>query len=555
MAAVSKIRLRRSAAQLHALAKVEREIRATDPHLRRKYIRDFNNAYTSYSEILSADQLTRELTSANIVLVGDYHALPQCQQFTSELIEKLIASGRQVVLGLEMIFARDQRILNDWQAGLITDEQLRHRLRHDVEWGYDWVPLRDLLLRARGAGARIYGLDCLPRGDLRRIALRDRHAAHKIEDIRSDHPEAVIVTLFGESHLAPAHLPKYVRQLLPKERVLTVLQNVDALYWQASGERVHPIRSVRVDRDTVCVFNASPLEKYESYRQCLDRWRQDRPGRPDLAPTFYNLVEALLRFLNISQYAPVHGPLVDLLPELISVEDSPCLPRILETTNLPAWKSRHSEETVAYVQQRLAESGCCYLSAQNTLFVRQFEMGSAAEEAARFVCLSNWGEAGLANDAGDPEMLFYRSCLQHALVEYGSRVLCPSREPVREYDLYVLYGQEREEVELDTDFSYREYVQLIDFIVLHRDFECHARQYCLVPDLIREGRSYTGSRAAFTSRWLGRLLGCELYDAYLKGVVGKRNIRKLFLKQIADPKAAYFKLVRLCRKQRRTLDA
>ena len=71
-------------------------------------------------------------------------------------------------------------------------------------------------------------------------------------------------------------------------------------------------------------------------------------------------------------------------------------------------------------------------------------------------------------------------------MEYGSRVLCPSREPVREYDLYVLYGQEREEVELDTDFSYREYVQLIDFIVLHRDFECHARQYCLVPDLIRE---------------------------------------------------------------------
>jgi len=80
-----------------------------------------------------------------------------------------------------------------------------------------------------------------------------------------------------------------------------MLQNVDPLYWQASGEALDSIHAVQVDDGTICVFNATPLEKYESYRQCIDRWRQERTGSPDVAPTFYNLVDALFRFLNIDK--------------------------------------------------------------------------------------------------------------------------------------------------------------------------------------------------------------------------------------------------------------
>src|SRR5512146_2360636 len=86
MAAPSRIRMRRSAAQLHALAKVEREIRATDHHPRRKYLRDFTEAYTQYSKVLEPKQLAAEFVNADILLVGDYHALPTCQQFAAELV-------------------------------------------------------------------------------------------------------------------------------------------------------------------------------------------------------------------------------------------------------------------------------------------------------------------------------------------------------------------------------------------------------------------------------------------------------------------------------------
>jgi hypothetical protein len=53
--------------------------------------------------------------------------------------------------------------------------------------------------------------------------------------------------------------------------VVTVLQNVDSLYWQvADGSGPHP-RAVRVSEDVICVFNATPMEKYESFQAYLER--------------------------------------------------------------------------------------------------------------------------------------------------------------------------------------------------------------------------------------------------------------------------------------------
>src|SRR5437879_5851760 len=52
MSSTANLRSRRSAVQLHALAGVEREIRAQDSHSRRKYLREFNEAYRSYNSLL-----------------------------------------------------------------------------------------------------------------------------------------------------------------------------------------------------------------------------------------------------------------------------------------------------------------------------------------------------------------------------------------------------------------------------------------------------------------------------------------------------------------------
>src|SRR5437870_11437271 len=68
MASTASLRSRRSAAQLHALAGVEREIRANDHNGRRKYLLDFSQAFRSYDSVLASEQLSELLQKSDIIL-------------------------------------------------------------------------------------------------------------------------------------------------------------------------------------------------------------------------------------------------------------------------------------------------------------------------------------------------------------------------------------------------------------------------------------------------------------------------------------------------------
>ena len=260
MASTANLRSRRSAAELHALAGLERKIRMLDSHGRRKYLREFSQAYRDYETVLDSEQLRNTLATADVILIGDYHALPAAQRQAASLIEqRALVGDRPVVLGVETIFARDQHILDEWWRREIEESELRQRIRFDLDWGYDWTPFYELLVTARDNADALYALDCMPREDLRKIGARDRHAAIKVAEIRQRLPEAVIFVLFGESHLAPGHLPTLVREQVPSAKILTVLQNNDALYWRAAGEKADRVEAVRVNDDVDLHFQCDAV--------------------------------------------------------------------------------------------------------------------------------------------------------------------------------------------------------------------------------------------------------------------------------------------------------
>src|SRR5580658_10283268 len=405
MATTGILRARRSAAQRHAIASVEREIRAIDQASGRKYLRDFRDAYRSYQRVLAPSDVRREIAKAGTVLVGDYHALPNSQRYLASLLRDYEFHQRPIVLGVETIFSRDQHILDEWFRGEIEEDELRQRIRFDLDWSYEWPPFDELLVTAREHADAVYGLDCMPREDLRKIGARDKHAADKIAEIHQRHPHAVILVLFGESHLAPQHLPHVLRERLPDQRVLSVLQNVDALYWQSTEAQQERVEAVRVSDDVVCVFNSTPLEKYESYRLCLLRWNQEDQRPLDIAPTIYNLIDSLLRFLDVNRYSSHNGTqpkfLVDLLPEVHWGSSDARLRRLLSrVTSEP--------ERIAAMLQKVESRGCVYLPAINAFYVREFQMTYAAEEASRFLHHACRGlplrRTGRAIATGEPDM-------------------------------------------------------------------------------------------------------------------------------------------------------
>jgi hypothetical protein len=517
MVSTDNLRLRRSATELHALASVEREIRAQDSNGRRKYLREFSQAFDSYDSLLDKQQIGNALAVADLVLIGDYHALPAAQRYAASLIEqRALAGDRPVVLGVETIFARHQHILDEWWRREIDESELRQRTRFDLDWGYDWASFYELLIAARDHGEGIYGLDCMPRENLRKIGERDRHAAAKIAEIRERHPEAVIFVLFGESHLAPGHLPLVLHKALREAKILTVLQNVDALYWRAAGEPVEKVDAVRVDDNVVCVFNATPLEKYESYRLFLDQWSRCDTG-PDYAPTIYNLIDSLANFLEINRYSPHNGTqpkfLVDMLPEVHGHASDAMLRRLVSRKGIP-------EQHMASLLARVEERGSAYFPEVNAFYVREFQLMYAAEDAARFLHHACRGLPrrrdghGLTGNGADrdnfsgpnspptPLDAFFTQVIENCVAYFGSRVLYPARPAA----------------EMANSFS-PSYAacERAALAAIRRDDE----------DMIE----------AASQEW-GYRLGSMLYDAYLAGKATPSGLRRLFLAHLDELGAA-----------------
>jgi uncharacterized iron-regulated protein len=519
MATQTNLGSRRNAAQMHALASVEREVRANDSSGRRKYLRDFSNAFRSYESVIDSQQLTTMVGAADVILIGDYHALPSAQRFAATLLEQRAQPGdRPVVLGVETIFSRHQHILEEWWRREIDEEEFRQRIRFDLDWNYEWPPFYELLVTAREHADAVYGLDCMPREDLRKIGARDKHAADKIAEIHQRHPNAVILVLFGESHLAPQHLPRVLRGRLPGQRVLTVLQNVDALYWQSTEVQQERVEAVRVSDDVVCVFNSTPLEKYESYRLCLSRWNQEGEQKPDLGPTIYNLIDSLLRFLDVDRYSSHNGTqpkfLIDLLPEVHCGSSDARLRRLLSRVTGDA-------ERIEAMLRKVEARGSVYLPAINAFYIREFQMTCAAEEASRFLHHACRGlplrRNGHGVAAGEPTDRFYARTLEHALAYFGSRVLYPARPAISDQEA--------------CEFS-RTACERLMHDALHSDrikFDALAQK-------------------------LGYTLGSQLYDAYLRGCVSRSVLRHLFLARIeksGKARQTCFEVVRKVRGSRK----
>jgi hypothetical protein len=269
------------------------------------------------------------------------------------------------------------------------------------------------------------------------------------------------------------------------------------------------VDAVRVNDDVVCVFNATPLEKYESYRLCLDQWSRCDTG-PDFAPTIYNLVDSLAAFLEINRYSPHNGTqpkfLVDMLPEVHGNPSDAMLRRLFARKGM-------SEQQLRAMLASVEERGSAYLPQLNAFCVRQFQMMHAAEDAARFLhhaCrglpdrvsdLDAKGNADAYSNAALDADAFYTRVVEEAVAYFGSRALYPSRpEPEGE-----------------------------DFAGLSRAGVEKAAQAAI-----------RGSKEKFESlaqSW-GYRIGSQIYSAYLAGKVRPAAVRRLFLAHLDEPELA-----------------
>jgi Haem-binding uptake, Tiki superfamily, ChaN len=313
----SKQRLRQVAElQREAVRRIQTDIGEIHPSPSRKYIQEFTDEFGVFESVCHPDAILRQALDASLIWVGDYHALAKSQIYVVDLLKEVAQRKENVTLAVEPIFARSQEILDQWMSGMISEHEFLDRIRYHEEWGCDWTGYKAIFETARELGIKVYGVDCHPRSDMRRIGRRDLGVARRIVRLLQNDPTQTLVVVFGESHLARKHLPGRVRAILGRRGVqlkeLLILQNIDALYWKLQESGRVDARAVRVNKTCYCVFNATPIEKYESFRQYLHRCiEEDSTG--DWTLLAQTLLEVMMNFLDIKKNALVvdHMPTID----------------------------------------------------------------------------------------------------------------------------------------------------------------------------------------------------------------------------------------------------
>jgi len=520
--------------QKRAVDKLKREISITDKKSGSRYIREFSREFKDYEELSSKAELMRDAQRADIIYIGDYHTLEGAQRFAANLIEELAGKGRGLIVGLEIFYGRNQRALDQYLRGEIDEDTFLRRVRFDLEWGCDWESYRAILQVTRRYNIPTFGLDSYPRYDMRLISRRDYAAAKKMVDLVMRHPDTTLVVVIGESHLASNHLPGKTRHLLNLhgvgKRDLVIVQNIDSIYWKLAQKGLEQTEVVKVGHNKYCVFNASPLAKYQSYRQTIEIWQSEEDER-DLSSTVYGLIDTLLSFLKVNKFNYCLSReerclkyLIDDYPEVYSDGDGEIYQEILLSQRLDT-------ELVCQALDHIERFGSCFVPRINAIFIKDLDIVRVAEEAAHFVRHAFCRELYEDVDRSYPTVYdrFYALVIAEALAYFSSKLICPNRAPALKPgpigSFKALHPSKN-----GSNNGHSNTASLIDFLEAHDSLIAAPRRRNRLIEHIEQIMNHSLMTTAATD-YLGSHLGQRLYDLYNAGKITRLGIKKLFFKK------------------------
>ena len=475
------------------------------------YERRYARYVRGYQRRVDGAELDQRVAGAHVVYVGDYHTLPQAREAFSRLLRRT-PQERPLTIALELFQGRHQHFIDAFLRGAMDEDALlRHIGYHPHSMLGDWESFKPILELARTRGASVVAIDSSGRGTHRNPLInRDRYAAKRIAKQLNDHPEALLLTLVGELHIAPPHLPTQVRSLMTRNglRDLIIYQNCEKIYWEIEKKGLeHDVNIVRVAKGQYCLINTPPIVCQQSFLNWLDM--DEDMGRLD-APeqNFHEYTQIIATFFDL----PIDNALDEV--ELATVADLSFLERLQRRGDFSASDMRH-------IRRQILDSQSLYIPRARMVYLGDLSTNHAAEEGTHFlrhVCAGTQSEPRLLVDA------FYARCLEEALGFLGSKLINHRRRCA------TIASFER--ILRSRNSSARD-KQLARFVTMHGRLEEGARVrgmaavYGCSPDMFNAVTHAVGYR-----------LGNRLYYGLLSGELDKQEVRKLFFKNFAEEGAA-----------------
>ena len=364
----------------------------------------------------------------------------------------------------------------------------------------------------------------------------------RIVEARERDPGTLIAVLFGDLHVAPAHIPARIEALsrarkLPPPRQVLVFQNAEAVYWRLAELGIEQeTHAVRIAPDRFCLVNSTPLVQVQSYLN----WEMNQEeleesvglDEPRISSTVmtdqvHEIVRTICRFLEISEQGfddfTVH-----------TARDLDFLDRLAERGEI-------EEGDLAEFREQVERDESFFLVDGKLIYLGNLSLDHAAEEAAHYV---NTKLAGHERRPHDRVFDFYYRTMKEAIGFLGSKVIDHKRSCYHRAEFEGLLADTRGK---RLDGRLAQIRRVAKDVLAHLDFE--ERRHA------GESRGYPRFRNPYdrelaihlgTTHSLGYILGDRIHAALMSGAVRRAEVRRLFEETFEDPgrpREVYFEWV------------
>src|SRR5688572_20083197 len=83
-----------------AVRRIQDDICQLDPSPIRKYIEEFSSEFQTFQSVCKPQAILKEARKANLIWIGDYHALERSQTYAAQFIRDLAAHGVRVAVAV-----------------------------------------------------------------------------------------------------------------------------------------------------------------------------------------------------------------------------------------------------------------------------------------------------------------------------------------------------------------------------------------------------------------------------------------------------------------------
>ncbi|MEW5737357.1 MAG: ChaN family lipoprotein [Myxococcota bacterium] len=506
----SSLTLQRSLFQ-HQQRQIDQRVQGASRAFR-AYEARYRRATRSYRRVIELDEVHARIAQADVVHVGDYHTLRLAQQTYLELVQRALKGRRRVALALEFVEGRHQATLDAYLAGRLKSGAFLERIGHPYRGPFDiWPGFEPILALARRHRLEVAAVDRRAEGP-RSLELRDAYAAERIAKVARAADRPLVLSLIGQFHVAPGHVPRLVARALGEttRRQLVVYQNAEGAWWRlAKAGLAETARAVELSEDEVCLFSASPVVCQRSFLDYVEAESGDEPlTESGLAQTFRHLARDIGRLTGVKVGAALAEVAVLTASDLDAVEK---LRR----------RGRFTAAQLSQLERHVLSRESAWIPRARAAWLASLSLNHAAEEAAHCVRFLAVGDA--MQRERPREEAFWARCLEEALGFFGSRLVNPARRCTSLEDWAAHFQRGAGEAHRVAAFV------LAITAALPEEPRASRALWPRSPLSLFNGVSHA----------LGYLLGDALARAFSKGQVSRAEVRALFEDPFEDPHATF----------------